>query len=53
MVDASMKDTEKERMQKVEKLASHIMQLACDSIVVNMRFLDVAIAALKKGQGMV
>lgn len=48
MVDASMKDTEKERMQKVEKLASHIMQLACDSIVVNMRFLDVAIAALKK-----
>lgn len=38
---------EREQQNKIKKLAAHIMRLASDSIVVNMRFLDVAVAALK------
>lgn len=38
---------EKEQLNKIKELAAHIMRLASDSIVVNMRFLDVAVSALK------
>lgn len=50
MADFNLTDQEKEQLHKAEKLANHIMQLACDSILVNMRFLDIAMAALKREQ---
>lgn len=50
MAELHLTDQENEQLQKVKKLAAHIMQLACDSIVVNMRFFDVAVAALVKEQ---
>lgn len=49
--DVKMELTEKEmqeKLNKAKKLAAHIMGLASDSIVVNMRFLDVAVSALQK-----
>lgn len=46
---------EKEQLNKIKELAAHIMRLASDSIVVNLRFLDVAVSALhpeaKPGMG--
>lgn len=38
---------EQEKLNKIHQLASHILKLATDSIVVNLRFFDMAIAALK------
>jgi predicted metal-dependent peptidase len=39
---------ETEQWNKVKQLAAHIIRLASDSIVVNLRFLDVAVSALSK-----
>jgi len=39
-------EEEKEQLNKAKKLAYQIMKLASDSILVNMRFLDTAMAAL-------
>ncbi len=38
---------EQEQLNKIKELSAHIMRLASDSIVVNLRFLDVAAAALQ------
>lgn len=46
MSDYRLSKEEKEQLHKVKKLAAHIIRLASDSIVVNMRFLDVAVSAL-------
>lgn len=46
MADLKLTTEEKEQLNKVKKLSAHIMRLASDSIVVNMRFLDVAVSAL-------
>ena len=48
MSDYRLSEEEKEQLHKVKKLAAHIMRLASDSIVVHMRFLDVAVSALLK-----
>lgn len=40
-----------EKYEKIKELAAHILKLACDNIVVNMRFLDVAMAALERVPG--
>ncbi len=41
-----MKETVTPKQQKIRELAAELMQLAMDTIVVNMRFLDVAVFAL-------
>lgn len=46
MADLKLTDEEKEQLNKIKKLSAHIMRLASDGIVVNMRFLDVAVSAL-------
>jgi len=46
MADLKLTDEEKEQLNKIKKLSAHIIRLASDSIVVNMRFLDVAVSAL-------
>lgn len=46
MEETKLKAEEKEQLNKIKQLAAHIMKLASDSIVVNMRFLDVAVSAL-------
>lgn len=50
MADYNITEQNEEQLDKIKKLAAHILKLACDSIVVNMRFLDVAMAALKTEQ---
>lgn len=42
-----MNKEQKEQLNKAKQLAAHIIRLASDSILVNMRFLDVAVAALE------
>ena len=39
-------EQEKEKQNNIEKLAAQVLSLARDSIVVNMRFMDVALAGL-------
>lgn len=46
MADLKLTDEEQEQLNKIKKLSAHIIKLASDSIVVNMRFLDVAVSAL-------
>lgn len=46
MSDLNLTTEETKQLNKIKSLASHIMKLASDSIVVNMRFLDVAVSAL-------
>lgn len=46
----TMTEEEKQQLHKVEELAGHIIRLASDSIVVNMRFLDRAVLALTPKQ---
>ena len=46
MADLNLTPKEAEQLNKMKSLAAHIMKLASDSIVVNMRFLDGAGSAL-------
>lgn len=46
MADPNLTAEEEKQLNKIKSLAAHIMKLASDSIVVNMRFLDVAVSAL-------
>lgn len=46
MADLKLTAEEQEQLNKIKKLSAHIMKLASDSIVVNMRFLDMAVSAL-------
>ena len=50
MADLNLTPKEAEQLNKIKSLAAHIMKLASDSIVVNMRFLDVAVSALNGEQ---
>jgi len=42
-----MGDIDKEKQEKIEKLAQRIMGIARDQIAVNLRFLDIALAEVK------
>ncbi len=45
--DMSMDISEKEKKEKIEKLAQKILGIARDQIAVNLRFLDIVLAELK------
>ncbi len=47
ILNQNLNQQEKEWMEQATALAAHIMQLAADSIMVNLRFLDLAASALK------
>ena len=44
---------QKEKSKKLERLASQVLQLARDSIIMHLRFLDTAVAQLSVKQGKV
>ena len=44
-------EQEKEKQKNLEQLAAQVLSLARDSIVVNMRFMDVALAGLSPVPG--
>lgn len=45
--DTTMTAKESDKQKQIERLAAKVLNLARDSIVVNLRFLDIALAAMK------
>ena len=43
-IEGSLQEEQEQRQRRAEELARQVMQLARDSIVVHMRFLDVALS---------
>lgn len=46
-IEGSLQEGQEQRQRRAEELARQVMQLARDSIVVHMRFLDVALSRVK------